>query len=428
MVRVVLFALCLLAATVQAPAQEQTCVRCEYVDCIAGTIKQKEALRDGYLQLARKWEKVAPYTMESGQRVPFEVVDLATLAQSSARRSMMEGLVAEHAVLQRDEEEMAARIGPPTGCGYDPNVSVQMWTDTVTTCKTSNMDVARRAMPCKELADIALGHEARHSIECNKRKGDRAVPVKLQTPLGKAREEAQAYQEEIDKLRDLLERAKKKCRFRVHFQSRIDRQQGAAREWGQVRAAVTVEPASVGRGRIELASGDVALEYQDYGWDDPGCSHTGSGKGGTFRVVSGNLQLKDPPRGRPGLYLAGVDLVIDPGKTTEIHTVHCPRGPALSFPGTYWSAAFEWLHRSEMRGGGLAVGGWNIAADSPRATRTYTQAAECNNATCRETTTLELAYVGDEQPVALGRPSATHAFNPPDACSLRAARFLAFHP
>ncbi len=46
--------------------------------------------------------------------------------------------------------------------------------------------------------------------------------------------------------------------------------------------------------------------------------------------------------------MATVSRTIDPGQTSEVHTVRC-KEMTMNFPGSYWSSAFGQLH------GGIVV-------------------------------------------------------------------------
>jgi len=202
-------------AAFDALAQKETCKQCKFASCIRSAIKQKEAMRDAYSELAKKWEKFWVNT-DKGTPTPLDQINLQKLYPTS--RILTLGLLnSEFTQLRKDEEELATRIGAPAGCGYSPTESLEMETDSIK-CSIDMLKArkAEEASPCKELYEIAFRHEALHMQKCQQRKGDKALPTVMLTPAGKAREEAAAYAQEIAELKKLL-----KCKsYRVsgHYQ------------------------------------------------------------------------------------------------------------------------------------------------------------------------------------------------------------------
>ncbi|MFO1464299.1 MAG: hypothetical protein U1F66_11030 [bacterium] len=188
---------------VDALAQKETCKQCKFAGCVKSAIKQKEAMRDGYSELATKWEKFWVNT-DKERRAPLDQINLQKL-YPMFRITTMTLLNSEFTALRKDEEDLAVRIGPPAGCGYSPTESLEIETDSVQ-CSIDMLKArkAEEAAPCKELYDIAFRHEALHMQKCQQRKGNKALPTVMLTPAGKAREEAAAYGQEIAELKKLL--------------------------------------------------------------------------------------------------------------------------------------------------------------------------------------------------------------------------------
>jgi len=189
--------------SLDAFAQQETCKQCKYAKCVKASIKQKEAMRDAYNQLASKWDKFWTNT-DKGTPTPLDQVNLQKLNPVS--RLMTLGLLnSEFTQLRKDEEELATRIGAPAGCGYSPTESLEMETDSIQ-CSIDMLKArnAEQASPCKELYEIAFRHEALHMQKCQQRKGNNKLPTVMLTPAGKAREEAAAYNQEIAELKKLL--------------------------------------------------------------------------------------------------------------------------------------------------------------------------------------------------------------------------------
>jgi hypothetical protein len=190
----------LLFAAGPVASQQQSCVRCKYRRCIESTIEQKRKLEAGYLQLAREWQGA---WVESGTRAPLNEVDLATLQPQSRRLATLTELARQHERFAVEVEDLASRIGPPADCNYDPAQSVEMSTDVVN-CAITGLREAEGKVPCRELFEIARRHEAAHLARCQARKGGKTIPSRILTPAGQAREEAEAYREEIGELGALL--------------------------------------------------------------------------------------------------------------------------------------------------------------------------------------------------------------------------------
>lgn len=190
-------------AAVDAFAQQETCKQCKFANCIRSAIKQKEALRNAYNDLAKKWDKFWVDT-DKAPPTPLDQINLQKLYPAS--RLMTLGLLnSEFTQLRKDEEELATRIGAPTGCGYSPTESLEMETDSIQcTIDMLKARKAEQASPCKELYEIAFRHEALHMQKCQQRKGNHKLPTVMLTPAGKAREEAAAYAQEIAELKKLL--------------------------------------------------------------------------------------------------------------------------------------------------------------------------------------------------------------------------------
>lgn len=188
-----------------AVADKETCKQCKFAKCIKNTIKQKEALAAAYTALANKWDKFW-VRGEGENRVPVNSIDLESL-DMAARGPTSANLARDYKQFEKDESEMAARIGAPAECGFG-DADVEMATDIIA-CKIdlAQAKQAEQAMPCKELYDIAFRHEALHLEACQKRKGEKIIPPVRLTPAGKAREEAQAYAREIAELKALVKEA-----------------------------------------------------------------------------------------------------------------------------------------------------------------------------------------------------------------------------
>lgn len=128
---------------------------------------------------------------------------------------------------------MASQVGPPAGCSFSPGLSAE--TDTYETCKVDAASVSRAKAeaPCKQIGDLLAQHEDLHRRQCLVRRNDSGVgdfwrytatgaagahidkyfPPLMQTPAGRAREEAAAYRKEVAALEPLLRRAEAKCQY-----------------------------------------------------------------------------------------------------------------------------------------------------------------------------------------------------------------------
>jgi hypothetical protein len=248
------------------------------------------------------------------------------------------------------------------------------------------LDAAVNASACSGIGEALRIHEDVHKSQCLS-KGYRVYLA--MSGADRAQEEVAAYAAQISKLKQILDEATKTCRFSLKFDSEIERTQGATREFGRVRASVDLQAASLKNNVLELAPAETMLEHLEYSWTDKAvrsCTSTGTGTGGRFRMISGQLTLK-PPDDPPKLELATVTLAIDPGQTTEVHTITCS-GRTMSFPGSYWSAAFGMLHGGSA---GFTASDWTVEpGQQAQARKVFETTRECNNATCKERTAILL--------------------------------------
>jgi hypothetical protein len=177
-------------------------------------ITQKESLKEGYENLAKLWE--SKWLDPSGK--PKLTVDVEKeYADQKMRLNVLSVIASQMEVLASQVRVMmSTRLTVPDKCGITQ--PIEMSTDSITCVINPNqMTEAEKALPCKEIYDIALRHEVLHKTRCDQRKGDRNLPVVRQTPAGYAREEADAYVQEIDDLQKLLK--KLGCKGRVEYDS-----------------------------------------------------------------------------------------------------------------------------------------------------------------------------------------------------------------
>ena len=225
--RIAWIALLLAMALAPARAQED-CVQCKHVDCLKGLMKQKTALANGYDALSRKWDRLVLV-----EGAPADVANFNAITDTNQRAEFYRSLLDKHRIFAQQEDEMASQVGPPAGCGFTPGLSAE--TDTYETCKIdeASLSRAKSKAPCQQIGDLLARHEGLHRKQCLARKDGRGVgdfwrytatgrnganiekyfPPLMQTPAGRAREEAVAYRMEIAALKKLLEQAKKKCEY-----------------------------------------------------------------------------------------------------------------------------------------------------------------------------------------------------------------------
>jgi len=196
-----------------ALAQKESCKQCSFLGCLKGTIKQKEAMRDAYNELAKKWDRFWIKT-DGGSSVPINQIDQSKMSPLD-RMMNAEILNPQFTQLQKDESDLASRIGSPTGCGYAGNVEIE--TNSITcVIDMKKAEMSKEAMPCQELYDSAMRHETMHQQICEKRKGKGVYPnIVLLTPAGKAREEAAGYSQEIAELQKMAKELSKKCGYQA---------------------------------------------------------------------------------------------------------------------------------------------------------------------------------------------------------------------
>ncbi|MEO6365807.1 MAG: hypothetical protein ABIO38_07165 [Luteimonas sp.] len=205
-------------------------MQCKHVDCIKGLIKQKNALAQGYDALARKWD---PLVLVDG--APVATVNFNSIIDATQRNAFYNELLRNHAKFARQEDAMANGIGPPAGCDVQAATSAE--TDAYETCRidAASLSRAKAAMPCDQIGDILSRHEDLHRTQClvrqrdahvgdywlytaigaNGARAEKRFPPLMQTPAGRAREEAAAYRAELAELEPLRELAQKKCELTI---------------------------------------------------------------------------------------------------------------------------------------------------------------------------------------------------------------------
>jgi hypothetical protein len=177
-------------------------------------ITQKESLKEGYENLAKLWE--SKWLDPSGK--PKLTVDVEKEYADQKMRLQVLGVIASQMEVLASQVRvmLGNRLSVPEKCGITQ--PIEMSTDSITcVINTQQMIDTEKALPCKELYDIALRHEVLHKTRCDQRKGGRTLPVIRQTPAGYAREEADAYAQEISDLQKLL--SKLGCKGRVEYES-----------------------------------------------------------------------------------------------------------------------------------------------------------------------------------------------------------------
>lgn len=195
---------------------------CEHLRCIEGLIEQKTAMAAGYDALAIKWDRLLKV-----EGAPADQVDFKSVKDPVRRAKFYRDMLYLLGVFARQEDEMASKVGPPTGCDFSPGLSAD--TNTFDTCKVGDSLAAAMAQaPCRQIGELMARHEGLHHDRCLVRKqagswvysvtgadgrieAARSFPALMQTPAGHAREEAAAYRMEIGELKSLAAKIEKKC-------------------------------------------------------------------------------------------------------------------------------------------------------------------------------------------------------------------------
>jgi hypothetical protein len=244
-----LLVLAILLAGPGAHAAGKPSCECKWRACVESTIEQKKDLVQVYERLASEWAKKQRKDLGQFYERPESdgVIDLEKLPLEK-RQQALAALRATQAAFGQDEEKATIGVGAPAGCGLPPGVELGMATDTVG-CRIDHVaaDRVRKLLPCRELGDFAYQHETFHLARCNERKGDRAIPAKLQTPAGKAREEIEAYSQEIAKLETLLADATIELSGRMLVRS----EHGGVSIWTQGKIPLTIDEQGRIRGTAE---------------------------------------------------------------------------------------------------------------------------------------------------------------------------------
>lgn len=221
---VALFAgLALLSAT-QAHAKKDSCAHCKYARCLGDVIKQKQELIEVYRGLYQFW--INRSTDDHG--VPLLVQDLGDRAEPE-RSQIYRATLKQLDQYGEMEDERTKYVARPESCGFPADEDLVVKTDSFETCVTdeAQLEAAKQAVPCQELADLIAKHEDIHRQACLKRKsapywryvvegadgsrGEKYLPKYLVTPAGKAQEEIDAYSMEVDALQAILSKIAGKC-------------------------------------------------------------------------------------------------------------------------------------------------------------------------------------------------------------------------
>jgi hypothetical protein len=196
-------------ALAQASAPLESCNACKYRACLESLLEQKKSLREGYENLAQKWE--GKWLDAEGK--PRAQVDLeADYPDLEMRKQILAVLASQMLVFDSDVRVMMnVRLKAPDRCGITDKL--EMSTDSVLcVIDVPKMEETEKASPCKEVFEIAKQHEALHQERCALRKGARARPAVRLPPAGLAREEAAAYALEITELDKVYRQARKLCK------------------------------------------------------------------------------------------------------------------------------------------------------------------------------------------------------------------------
>lgn len=208
-----------------ARAADEDCLQCKHVDCIKGLIAQKTSLAAGYDRLATKWDRLVVPNVPGQDLRDFNAVQ--PQYRGEALRSMLES----HRAFDGEENTMAAGVGAPAGCGFTVEDAS---TSTYPVCKI-DAAVLQRAVddaPCKQIGAMLKAHEQAHKTQCDARVADpghgtfwiyrvegangntaqQQMPPLMQTPAGRAREEARLHRKDITALEALRPKAEAKCK------------------------------------------------------------------------------------------------------------------------------------------------------------------------------------------------------------------------
>ena len=356
---------------------------CEHIATLQAELKNAKTLRDNFAKKIPDLQK-------------FDDV----LESKGALKQFLDGPVRKGVV------DVPGYNGPrqvdyvPYGDGIDPSHLDKHSKEELCAMRNSaviELEAAMNASACAGIGNALRAHENVHKQLCLATGYSSYIKMH---GADRAREEAEAYDAQIKLLEQELANVVYNCKFNIKFDSQIERTQGSARELGRVRASLNVNASSLKDSVLELGPADTALEYLEYSWTDKGdCANSGTGSGGRFRMTSGRITLK-PAEAPPRLGIASLDLSLDPGQTSEVHTVKC-RGMTMSFPGSYWSAAFSSLHGGTTA---LTISDWLIdAGQDAQARKTFETTRECNKATCKEQTTIVLQQQRAAPVVAVSR-------------------------
>jgi len=211
--------------TTERPDQgKESCMDCKWYRCIKQQIALKEAFVNMYNEIAEQYAKLYRAKNEKGEEVPAEAIEDFAAAETpyvtdkdgkqqkvdtdALKKAGMEyykrmGKLME-TVRMRSEDVKGKNKCP--ACPLDSLIGEQISTNQ-SNC-TSDANEYKKfaaAVPCRELAEIALQHEGYHSQRCDERKKEN----KLLTPYGFSLEEATAHELELELLVELLNEIKK---------------------------------------------------------------------------------------------------------------------------------------------------------------------------------------------------------------------------
>jgi hypothetical protein len=183
---------------------KESCEQCKYIPCIKSLIEQKEAIVKALKAIAadKGWG-----SLEDAPQEGRDYADIATMSKEASdytvntlneERDALIGDLRRHI----DPERMT-RV--KKDCPFSGGGVIMMTDSTFCNIDQQSVDSAIKAIPCAEIARYMYYHESYHFTQCLERLKKKMVGVL--TARGEAREDAAAYTQEMQQLKDLLARA-----------------------------------------------------------------------------------------------------------------------------------------------------------------------------------------------------------------------------
>ncbi len=222
-----------------------SCYQCKFQKDLEKEIKDNEAARDIYKREAERWQKEIDNIKAVGRGYP------ESRRQGHLDTYFNEGRDGRHEAFKKETkaEEVVSLETDPVNCVSDVVVKTDPKEEKK---RKEKLRKFKKLSMCCQVFEWSVEHELNHIEACEQRKSAGKQP----TAADLANEEAAEHQKQIDKLKDLLERAKDHCTNKKPTMDKYDefcegnmkmRIQDAAERLSRVAEAIKQQPKKPGK-------------------------------------------------------------------------------------------------------------------------------------------------------------------------------------